>query len=127
VADCYGQMLQYEMVQDAEEATRLGLQAARRAIAINPRLAEAHKSEALVMKFTGDIAGSKAALKRALDANPRFVPALINLAVEAVSAADLAGTERFIRRALEIDAQEPFATTWLAQVLKWTLRDDQAI
>src|SRR4029077_69179 len=28
VADCYGQMLQYEMLQDAEEATRLGLQAA---------------------------------------------------------------------------------------------------
>jgi TolB-like protein len=127
VADCYGQMLQYELVKDPEEATRLGLQAARRAIAINPRLAEAHKSEALVLKFTGDFAGSKAALRRALDANPRFVPALINLAVEAVSAADLAGTERFIRRALEVDAQEPFAITWLAQLLKWTLREDQAI
>jgi serine/threonine protein kinase/Tfp pilus assembly protein PilF len=127
VADCYGQMLQYEMAANPGEATRLGLQAARRAIAINPRLAEAHKSEALVLKFTGDLTGSKAALTRALDANPRFVPALINLAVEAVSEADLAGTERFIRRALEIDPQEPFATTWLTQLLKWTLRDDQAM
>ena len=127
VADCYGQMLQYEMAKDPGEATRLGLQAARRAIAINPRLAEAHKSEALVLRFTGDLAGSKAALRRALDANPRFVPALINLSVEAVSGADLAGTERFIRRALEIDAQDPFAITWLAQLLKWTRREDQAI
>jgi len=115
------------MVKDPGEATRLGLQAARRAIAINPRLAEAHKSEALVLRFTGDLAGSKAALRRALDANPRFVPALINLSVEAVSGADLAGTERFIRRALEIDAQDPFAITWLAQLLKWTRREDQAI
>jgi TolB-like protein len=127
VADCYGQMLQYEMTADPGEATRLGLQAARRAIAINPRLAEAHKSEALVLKFTGDLAGSKAALRRALEANPRFVPALINLAVEAVSEADLAGTERFIRRALEIDAQDAFAMTWLAQLLMWTLREDQTI
>jgi len=127
VADCYGQMLQYEMAKDPGEATRLGLQAARRAIAINPRLAEAHKSEALVLRFTGDLAGSKAALRRALDANPRFVPALINLSVEAVSGADLAGTERFIRRALEIDAQDPFAITWLAQLLKWTRREEQAI
>ena len=127
VADCYGQMLQYELVKDPEEATRLGLQAARRAVAINPRLAEAHKSEALVLRFTGDFAGSKAALMRALDANPRFGPALINLAVEAVSTADVAGTERFIRRALEIDPQDPFATTWLAQVLKWTNREDETI
>ncbi len=127
VADCYGQMLQYEMAKDPEETTRLGLQAARRAIAINPRLAEGHKAEALVLKFTGDLAGSKAALRRALDANPRFVPALINLAVEAVSDADLAGTERFIRRSLEIDPQDPFATTWLAQLLQWTNREDQAI
>jgi non-specific serine/threonine protein kinase len=127
VADCYGQMLQYELAKDPEETTRLGLQAARRAIAINPQLAEGHKAEALVLKFTGDIAGSKAALRRALDANPRFLPALINLAVEAISAADLAGTERLIRRALEIDAQEPFATTWLAQVLMWTNRENEAI
>jgi serine/threonine protein kinase len=127
VADCHGQMLQYEFAKDLEEGTRLGLQAARRAIAINPRLAEGHKAEALVLKFTGDLAGSKAALRRALDANPRFIPALINLAVEAVSDADLAGTERFIRRALEIDPQEPFATTWLAQLLLWTGREGQAV
>jgi serine/threonine protein kinase/Tfp pilus assembly protein PilF len=127
VADCYGQMLQYEMAKDPEEAARLGFQAARRAIAINPRLAEAHKAEALVLRFTGDLAGSKAALVRALDANPRFVPALINLAVEAMTTADLAGTERFIRRSLEIDPQEPFATNWLVQVLKFTSREDEAI
>jgi serine/threonine protein kinase/Tfp pilus assembly protein PilF len=127
VADCYGQMLQHEMTKDPGEATRLGLQAARRAIAINPRLAEGHKAEALVLKFTGDFAGAKAALRRALDANPRFAPALINLAVEAVGEADLAGAERLFRRSIEIDPQDPFATNWLAQVLKWTSRADESI
>jgi serine/threonine protein kinase/tetratricopeptide (TPR) repeat protein len=127
VADCYGQMLQYEIAKDPEEATRLGLQAARRAVAIDPRLAEAHKAEALVLRFTGDLAGSKAALVKALQANPRFVPALINLAVDAITNADLAGTERFIRRALEIDPQEPFATVWLAQVLKFTNREEEVL
>src|SRR5713101_6932641 len=106
------------MAKDPDEAARLGFQAARRAIAINPRLAEAHKAEALVLRFTGDLAGSKSALMRALDANPRFAPALINLAVEAMTAADLAGTERFIRRSLEVDPQDPFATQWLFQVMK---------
>jgi tetratricopeptide (TPR) repeat protein len=125
VADCHGQMLQYEIAKDPEETARLGFQAARRAIAINPKLAEAHKAEALVLRFTGDFAGSKAALLKALHANPRFVPALINLAVEAMGDADLAGAERFIRRGLEIDPQEPFATTWLAQVLKFTGREDE--
>jgi serine/threonine protein kinase len=127
VADCYGQMLQYEMAKDPEEAARLGFQAARRAIAINPRLAEGHKAEALVLRFTGDLSGSKAALMRALDANPRYMPALTNLAVEAMTFADLAGAERFIRRSLEIDPQNPFATNWLAQVLKLTSREDEAI
>src|SRR5882672_5158437 len=127
VADCHGQMLQYELAKDPEETARLGFQAARRAIAINPKLAEAHKAEALVLRFTGDFAGSKAALLKALHANPRFVPALINLAVEAMGDADLAGAERFIRRGLEIDPQEPFATTWLAQVLKFTGREDEAM
>ena len=127
VADCYGQMLQYEMAKDPEETARLGFQAARRAIAINPRLAEGHKAEALVLRLTGDLSGSKGALMRALDANPRFGPALINLAVDAMTTADLAGTERFVRRALEIDPQDPFATNWLIFALKLTSREDQAI
>ncbi len=127
VADCYGQMLQYDMSKDPEETTRLGLQAARRAIAINPRLAEAHKAEALVLRFTGDLAASRAALLKSLNANPRFTPALINLAVDAFSNADVAGTERFVRRALEVDPQDAFATTWLIQVLKFTRREDEAM
>src|SRR5262249_9499178 len=116
VADCYGQLLQYDFTNDRAETTLLGLDAAHKAIAIKPKPAEAHKSEALVLRFSGDLEGSGASLIRAIQANPRFNPALINLSVHTFTHADVAGTERIIRRALEIDPQDAFATTWMANV-----------
>ncbi|HKQ19667.1 MAG TPA: protein kinase, partial [Candidatus Eisenbacteria bacterium] len=83
VADCHGQMLQYGAAEDSQKTAKLGLEAARRAIALSPRLAEGHKAEALVLKFIGDRAGSYAALQKALESNSRFTPALINLGVDA--------------------------------------------
>src|SRR5438093_7356616 len=94
IADCYGQMLQWGMAGHPDEAKRLGLEAARRAIALNPRLPEAHKAEALVLRFSGDRAGERSALKRAVEVDSRFTPALTNLAVDDVSNANIAGAER---------------------------------
>ena len=127
VSDCYGQLMQYEYSIDAEEAARLGLEAARRAIALNPSLAEGHKAEALVRRGMGDREGVQAALRRALEANPRFTPALINLGVDSMTDANLAATERYVRRVLEIDPQDLFATLWLAQVLILTSREEEAL
>ena len=127
IADCYGQMTQWGIAADIEEALRLGLEAARKAIALNPRLPEAHKAESLVLRYMGDAVGARASLTRALEANPRFAPALINLAVDSFDHADLAGAERLIRRVLDLDAQDAFATTWLAALLVYTSRYDQAI
>jgi TolB-like protein/Flp pilus assembly protein TadD len=127
VADCYGQLLQFEVAEDTEEAGRLGLEAARRAISINPHLAEGHKAEALVLLQLQDRTASKAALQRAVAANPRFTPALINLGVEAVCDANMAEAERMIRRALEIDPQEAFAAGWLAYLLWLTGRGDEML
>jgi len=125
IADCYGQLLQWD-AKETDELTRLGLEAARRAIEINPRLAEAHKAQALVLKMTGDRAGSHAALVRAIEVNPRHVPALVNLSVLAFSDSDLAGAERLVRRALEIEPQ-PFAAVLFAERLWATGRDDEAL
>ena len=127
IADCYGQTIQWGVAPDVEEAKRLGLEAARKAIALNPRLPEAHKAEALVLRYMGEVAGARAALIKAIDANPRFIPALINLAVDAFARADVAGAERLIRRALEADPQDAFSTTWLAALSVYTGRYDQAI
>ena len=127
IADCYGQLCQWGGGGDTEELTRLGLEAAHRAISLNPRLPEAYKAEALNLRFRGDKDGSRAALIRAVEANPRFIPALINLAVEAYTRADIAGAERFIRRVLEIDPQEVFGTLWLCTLTENTRREEEAI
>jgi serine/threonine protein kinase/Tfp pilus assembly protein PilF len=127
VADCHGQMVAWGIAKEPTEALRTGLEAARRAISLNPRLAEGHKAESLVLRYSGDHDGARAALVRAVQANPRYTPALINLGVQAFTSADLAGAERFIRRALDIDPQEPFAKAWLLTILKLTGRNDDVL
>jgi serine/threonine protein kinase/tetratricopeptide (TPR) repeat protein len=126
-ADCYGQMQQWGSGENREELTRLGLEAARQAIRLNPHLAEAHKAEALVLGFAGDLEGARAANRRAIEVNPRFVPALINQAVDEVRRADLAAAERLIRRSLEIDPQEAFATTWIGFLTQQTGRSEECL
>ncbi len=127
IADCHGQMVSWEYASDSAEAIRLGLEAARHAIALNPRLPEAFKAEALVLRYAGEDGAAKVALAKALEIDPRFVPALTNLAVSAVAEADIAGAERLFRRALECDAQSPFTVTWLAFLLVPTGRFDEAM
>src|SRR5207247_949521 len=117
IADCHGQMLSHGAPKDPTETTRLGLEAARRGIALDPQLAEAHKAEALVLRYSGDMAGSRAALTRALEVNPRFLPALINLGVDDFSIANLAAAERLFRRAIESDPQHAFSYAWLSFVM----------
>lgn len=126
IADCYGQRLQWGIAEHAEEAIRLGLEAARRAIALNPRLPEGHKAEALVLRSMGDDDGSRAALIRAIEADPRYTPALINLAIESCGRADLAASERLQRRAHEVDPQDTFTTMWSSFLLLLTDRGEEA-
>jgi serine/threonine protein kinase/Tfp pilus assembly protein PilF len=127
IADCHGQMLQWAIASDVDEGVRLGLEAARHAIALNPKLPEAHKAEALVLRFSGDMDGARAALTRAIQADPRFTPALINLAVEHYSRGHLAGAERLVRRALEVDPEEGFASAWLGWLTLYTGRPDESM
>ena len=125
VGDAYGQLLQWTD-DPPEEYVRRGLEAARRAIALDPRLAEGHKAEALVHAYSGNQAAQLAALKRALDADPRYGPALSNLGGYYFRMGDLAGTERAFRRAVEIDPDDVHCVCWLALVLGYTHRLDES-
>jgi serine/threonine protein kinase/tetratricopeptide (TPR) repeat protein len=127
MADCYAQMNQWGGEEPGWDLTRLGLDAARRASALNPQLPEAYKAEALALRFSGDYAGALAALKKAVQVNPRFTPAITNLCVDAFGHCDVAGAERYIRRVVEIDPQDGFAHGWLAVILKLTSRGDEAL
>ncbi len=122
IADCHGQLLAHSAGKDDAELARKGLDAARRAIAIDPKLAEAHKAEALVLRYSGDMAGARAALTRALEVNPRFVPALLNLAIDHFSMGSLAAAERLVRKAIDADPQHEFALGWLSILVSFTNR-----
>ena len=128
IADCYGQMLQWDLGgHRVRDLTKLGLEAARRAIAIDPKLAEAHKAEALVLRGAGDMVASERALLQALKMNPRLISALINLGVAAYERCDIAGCERRMRRALESEPHQSFTTAWLNTVVRLTKRYDEGI
>src|SRR5262245_10058850 len=127
VADAHGQMVAWGVTTDAAETLRLGLEAARKAIELNPRLPEAYKAEALVYRYLNDNPRAKASLQKALEINPRFVPALTNLAVQAICDADIARTERLFRFAVESDPGYAFTVTWLAVILMMTGRIDECL
>jgi TolB-like protein/Flp pilus assembly protein TadD len=127
VADCHGQLVQYDAAPDRAEALRLGLEAANRAIALNPNLAEGHKALGVVRSAEGDRAASMACYRKAVEVDPRHVPAITNLGVNAYWDADLAGAVRFFRRALEVDPQQAFALAWLALVMVQVGRLDEAL
>ena len=126
LADCYGQLHQWGWDPDREGASR-GLQAARRALALSPKLAEAHKAEALVLRALGDKDGQRQALLRAVECNPRFTPALNNLAVDAFEHGNLALAERYVREILRIDPHDPFALMWMLQVTASTGRPKETL
>lgn len=121
IGDAYGQLVQWSN-EDPEELVRRGLEGARRAIALNPRLPEAHKAEALVLGFAGDHEASAAALRRAIEADSRYTPALGNLAIECLRQGNLAACERLIRRSLELEPDDPHTTFWLALLMGYTSR-----
>jgi serine/threonine protein kinase/tetratricopeptide (TPR) repeat protein len=125
IADCYGQLHQWGSDPKGIDLGQ-GLLAARRAIALDPRLPEAHKAEALVLRSQGNMAASHASLLRAIAIHPRFTPALSNLGVGAFQEANLAGTERYFREIRRIDPHEAFAAQWLLQLLVITRRYDEA-
>jgi len=127
IADCYGQMNQWGGAEKDWDLEQLGLEAANRAIELNPKLPEAYKAKALVERFAGDRDGARITLLKSLEINPRFTPSLLNLAVDAYSVCDVAGAERFVRRAVEVDPQEAFAHGWMGVILTQTNRGDEAI
>jgi serine/threonine protein kinase/tetratricopeptide (TPR) repeat protein len=127
MADCYAQFRQWGVDGDPAEFQRLGLDAARHAISLNPRLPEGHKAEALNLLFSGDREGAHAALLRAIEADPHFTPALSNLCVFAVAAGNVAKAERYVRRVSVLDPQDAFSLGWVAMITGLTRRHDECL
>jgi serine/threonine protein kinase/tetratricopeptide (TPR) repeat protein len=127
IADCCGQMIDKRWDKDSAAWIERGYEAARRAVALDPKLAEGHKAEALIWRTKRDRARSVEALRRALDANPVFIPALINLAQEYLCDGDFAGAERALRRAIDADPAYGFNFIMIAVVNLYTYRYEDAV
>ncbi|MDZ4806591.1 MAG: protein kinase, partial [Candidatus Eisenbacteria bacterium] len=127
LADACAQTMHWGYASDPAAMLNKGLAAARKAINLNPSLAEGHKAEALNLRGLNDVEGEIRSLGQAIEANPRYLPAIINLAVVAFESGNVAGAERGHRRALEIDPQEAFATTWLMGITHMTGRPDETL
>jgi serine/threonine protein kinase/tetratricopeptide (TPR) repeat protein len=127
IGDAYGQLRQWGADDSGGSMLRQGLDAARRAIAIDPKLPEGHKAESLVLRGMGEVEAGREALERALEADPRFTPAMANLAVVVFEQGDVAGCERLYRKTLQVDTQEPFAMLWLAQIFDLTGRFQEVL
>ena len=126
IADCCGQVVDKRWESDPAWLKR-GFAAARRAIEIEPRLAEGHKAEALLWRARRDPSRSILSLRRALEADPRLVPAIINLGIEMLIIGDFAGAERALRHASVVDPSHPFPLVFLEIVLVDTRRYEEAL
>jgi adenylate cyclase len=127
IGDVYGQLRQWGADDSGGKMLRQGLEAARRAIAIDPKLPDGHKAEALVLRGMGEIEAQTAALRRAHEADPQYTPAICNLAVTLFEGGDIAGAERLYRRALQVDPMEPFSLLWMLQIYEMTGRYEETL
>jgi len=125
LADVHGQRVAWGHSADPGEELRRGLEAARKAIELNPRLPEAYKAEALVYRYRNEHERARASLQRALEIDPRFIPALTNLAVQSFGDGDVARAERLFRQAIDVDPGYAFTVAWLAVVCLLTRRFDE--
>lgn len=126
IADCCGQVVDKRWESDPAWLER-GFVAARRAVEIEPRLAEGHKAEALLWRARRDSARSILSLRRALEADPRLVPAINNLGLEMLCIGDFAGAERALRHATHVDPAHAFPLVLLQIVLIVTRRYEEAL
>lgn len=86
-----------------DEAMRNAEPMARRALELDPQLAEAHASWGLVLRSKGDVAGSIEPLRRATELNPSYSPAWHWLSLSLSDAGRFREAGEALRNVLEVD------------------------
>ncbi len=126
LADTYGQLNQWGDGTHKEENFQRGREAAEKAIALAPHMADGYKALAVNLSQRDDEDAAADVLRKAITVDPRHTPSLMNLAAYCAREADYAGAERMVRRTLEIDPQEAFGLHWLFWITAITGRSDEA-
>jgi TolB-like protein/tetratricopeptide (TPR) repeat protein len=126
LADAYIQLTQYGSVPAAEARHKAEV-AARKALEIDPSLAEAHTTLASLLEWDYDWTGAEPEYKRALELNPNYAT---GHDWYSIYLAEMGRTEEAIAQAKlaqEVDPLSPRANTLGCWHLYWAHRYDQAL
>lgn len=120
LADSWALLPQFVPGVDAEDALERAESLARRAIELDPALAEPHASLGLVLALRQDRVGALAELGRAITLNPSYAPALHWRANVLADMNRLADARVDAERAASIDPLSPAIATDLGNILLWS-------
>ncbi len=102
LSDVYNITITY-MLLPAEEAIVKSERAARRALELDPKLADGHTSLASVLTHKGEPEEARLSFRRALELDPNYVPALYWGAMNLFMLGDVEGALNMVARADKLD------------------------
>ena len=128
LADCYNQ-LGTNIVGAASpiETRKLAVAAARRALEIDPDLAEAHAAMAYCNLYDWNWAGAEQGFLRAIQANPSYAPAHLWFAHYLTARRQFDRALQEVRLARDLDPLSPLIQTQLGWILGFAGRPEEAI
>ena len=110
-----------------EERHRQGEIAARKALALDPSLAEAHIALGDVLYHANDVAGGEREFKRAIELNPNLAEAYYYYGYLLLREHRLDEAILQNRHALQLSPLEPYGAFYLGQALVYARRYEEAI
>jgi adenylate cyclase len=126
IADCYGLLANQGHIS-YQEAIDKGRAAATKAVELDPDLAEAHYSLAMVMYLADEDQASMRELRRALGLNPNLAEAYALLADESAVFGDTQEMVRSAEKGYQLDPLSPRAVSWLGLAYFFTGRGEEAL
>ncbi len=126
LSDVYNVTLTYTVLP-GEEAIRRSEAAARKALELDPDLADAHTSLAAVLGHLGHTGKAMGSFQRALELNPNYVPALYWGAIVTITGGDLKGAFALIDRAHILDPVSATVNIVHGNLLMFSRREEEAL
>jgi serine/threonine protein kinase/tetratricopeptide (TPR) repeat protein len=126
LADCYALLGEYGKLP-MKESLPLAKEAAQKAIALDPSLAEAHTSLAAVHEYEWDWTGAEKEYRLAIEMNPNYATAHHWYGILLSSLTRFAEAEPELRKALELDPLSLIINTGLGRMFCGARRYDEAI
>jgi TolB-like protein/DNA-binding winged helix-turn-helix (wHTH) protein/Tfp pilus assembly protein PilF len=128
LADCYNQLgTNIIGAKSPAETRRLAAAAARRALEIDPDLAEAHASLAYCDLYDWNWAAAERGFQRAIQANPNYAPAHLWFAHYLTARKQFERASQEVRLAHDLDPLSPVIQTQVGWLMGFAGRHSEAI